>query len=127
VDDLLIALELRRLPWGIVTNKPGWLARALLMALELDKRCAALVSGDCLPQRKPEPESILHACALARVSAARSVYVGDDARDIEAGRRAGTMTAAAAWGYLDGENPQDWQADVVVATPQGLLTALGLD
>jgi phosphoglycolate phosphatase len=127
VDDVLATLEKRGLPWGVVTNKPGWLARALLAELKLDARCAALVCGDCLAKRKPDPEPILHACALAGVDAAHSVYVGDDARDIEAGRRAGTMTIAAAWGYVGDEDPRDWQADCVVATPQDLLAALGLD
>jgi phosphoglycolate phosphatase len=127
IDDLLTALEARGIPWGIVTNKPGWLARKVVSALGLDTRCAALVSGDCLPLRKPDPAPILRACALASVDPARSVYVGDDARDIEAGQRAGTMTVAAAWGYLDGEDPLGWGADCVVAMPAGLLAALGLD
>ena len=127
IDALLTALEARAIPWGIVTNKPGWLARDVLAALNLDARCAALVSGDCLPLRKPDPATILHACALANVEPGRSVYVGDDARDIEAGQRAGTMTIAAAWGYLDGENPHNWGADCVVATPAALLSVLGLE
>ncbi len=55
------------------------------------------------------------------------MYVGDDARDVEAGQRAGMTTVAAAWGYLDGENPQEWGADCVVAKPHELLAALGLD
>lgn len=127
VDDMLATLQARGVHWGIVTNKPGWLARALLAALALDTRCAALVSGDCLAQKKPDPEPILHACAVAGVSAEFCVYVGDDARDIEAGRRAGCMTVAAGWGYLDGEDPRTWNADTVVASPHDLLAALGLD
>ena len=127
VDNVLLTLEARSLPWGIVTNKPGWLARALLAALGLDARCAALVAGDTLAQKKPDPEPILHACQLAGVAAASCVYVGDDARDIEAGERAGTMTVAAAWGYLNGEDVQTWRADCVVAAPAELLVALGLE
>jgi len=126
IDALLDTLEARRIPWGVVTNKPGWLARALLAELTLDHRCAALVSGDCLPQKKPDPAPLLHACNLAGVEPARSIYVGDDLRDIEAGRRAGMATVAAAWGYLDGEDPHDWNADCVVARPRELLAALGL-
>jgi phosphoglycolate phosphatase len=126
VDDVLARLESRRVHWGIVTNKPGWLARALLAALKLDVRCAALVSGDCLPQKKPDPAPILRACTLANVEPARSVYVGDDLRDIEAGRSAGMRTIAAGWGYLDGADPHAWGADLVLATPQALLPALDL-
>jgi N-acetyl-D-muramate 6-phosphate phosphatase len=126
IDTLIETLENRGIKWGIVTNKPGWLARSLSAALKLDKRHAALVSGDCLPQKKPEPEPILYACELAGVSAGRSVYVGDDARDIEAGRRAGTMTVAVTWGYLAGEDPHAWDADLVITEPSQLLPALGL-
>jgi 2-phosphoglycolate phosphatase len=127
IDAMLDTLQARAIPWGVVTNKPGWLARALLAELTLDHRCSALVTGDCLAQKKPDPEPLLHACTLAQVEPARSVYIGDDARDIEAGRRAGMATVAAAWGYLDGEDPRDWQADRVVAQPSDLLAALGIE
>ena len=68
IDALIDELERRRIKWGIVTNKPGWLARSLSAELKLDQRHAALVSGDCLPQKKPEPEPIFYACELAGVS-----------------------------------------------------------
>ena len=126
IDVVLSGLEARAIRWGIVTNKPGHLARAVVAELALDTRSAALVSGDCLPLRKPDPAPLLHAAGLAGVAPARSVYVGDDARDIQAGRSAGMMTVAAAWGYLDGEDPHGWGADCVVATPQQLLATLGL-
>ena len=126
MDDVLVALESNDIRWGVVTNKPGRLARALLAAIDLDKRCAAMVSGDCLPLRKPDPAPLLHACALAKVTADRSVYVGDDARDVEAGQRAGMLTVAAGWGYLDGEDAAAWGADRVAARPHELLDVLGL-
>ena len=126
IDEVLAALEARGIRWGVVTNKPGWLARSLLSAIALDARCAALVSGDCLPLRKPHPEPLLHACRLANVAAAASVYVGDDARDIETGHRAGMRTIAAAWGYLDGEDAATWGADIVLERPHDLLAALAL-
>jgi phosphoglycolate phosphatase len=127
VDTVLAALRARDIVWGIVTNKPGRLARALLSALSLDQHCAALVSGDCLAQKKPDPEPILHACRMLGVNPQHTIYVGDDARDIEAGQCAGTMTVAAAWGYLDGEDVQTWGADCVAATPAALLGVLGLE
>jgi N-acetyl-D-muramate 6-phosphate phosphatase len=127
IDAALAAFEARGIRWGVVTNKPGRLARAVMAALALDRRCAALVAGDCLPQRKPDPAPLLHACMLAGVAASRSIYVGDDARDIEAGRRAGMITVAAAWGYLDGEDAASWGADHVAATPADLVPILGFD
>src|SRR5580765_1959562 len=127
IDAVLANFDARALPWGIVTNKPERLARSVVAELGFAARSAALVGGDTLTKRKPDPEPLLHAAQLANVDAARSVYVGDDARDIEAGRAAGMRTVAAGWGYLDGEDPYDWGADIVVARPQDLVAALGLD
>ncbi|MFT3792113.1 MAG: phosphoglycolate phosphatase [Rudaea sp.] len=127
IDALLAQLDARALAWGIVTNKPEGLARSVVAELGLVVCSTALVGGDTLATRKPDPEPLLHAARLANVDAARSVYVGDDARDIEAGRAAGMRTVAAGWGYLDGENPHDWGADIVIAHPRELLPALGLD
>jgi N-acetyl-D-muramate 6-phosphate phosphatase len=126
VDSLLRAIEARGARWGIVTNKPGWLARPLVERLGYATRCSALVSGDCLDVKKPDPAPVLRACELARVDARRSAYVGDDMRDIEAGRAAGLLTVAAAWGYLDGEDPHAWGADLVARTPDELIDALRL-
>jgi len=126
IEELLAELESRGIRWGIVTNKPGRLARVVVAELGWHARSAALVSGDCLPQRKPDPTTLLHAASLAEVAAARCVYVGDDIRDIEAGRRAGMITVAAAWGYLDGDDPHAWSADHVITQPRDLFRALGL-
>lgn len=127
IDAVLADFDARPLPWGIVTNKPERLARSVVAELGLAARSGALVGGDTLAKRKPDPEPLLHAAQLANVDATRCVYVGDDARDIEAGRAAGMLTVAAGWGYLDGEDPRDWGADIVVAKPRDLLAALGLD
>ena len=126
VDALLEAIERRGARWAIVTNKPGWLARPLVERLGLAARSAALVTGDCLSVRKPDPAPVLHACQLAGLDPQRCAYVGDDMRDIDAGRGAGMLTVAAAWGYLDGEDPAAWKADLVAATPFALMSALQL-
>ena len=89
-------------------------------------RVAAMVGGDTLPQCKPDPAPVLHACRLAGVDPAQCVYVGDDPRDILAGRAAGMYTVAAAWGYLDGADPRDWGADAIVTDPSALPLALGI-
>src|SRR5699024_3656108 len=97
VEELLGALEDARIPWGVVTNKPGFLTRPLLQQLGWWTRAASVVAGDTLPQRKPDPAPVLHACAEAGVRPRRTLFVGDDSRDIQAGRGAGTYTIAAAW------------------------------
>ena len=126
MDAVLQDFESRGIAWGVVTNKAGWLARPMLDQLNLSDRCAALVTGDCLSVRKPDPAPVLRACELAGAEAFATVFVGDDLRDVQAGRAAGTLTIAAAWGYLDGGDPHAWGADLVVDTPSGLPRALGL-
>ncbi|MBU6416105.1 MAG: HAD-IA family hydrolase [Xanthomonadaceae bacterium] len=123
IDELLEALEARGVRWGVVSNKATGLVTLALAKLGYDRRAAAVVGGDTLPQRKPDPAPVRHACTLAGVPAAQCVYVGDDPRDVLAGRAAGLYTVAAAWGYLDGADPRDWQPDAISTTP-GQLAAL---
>lgn len=113
VDALLETLESRGVPWGVVSNKNAGLVGLVLDKLGYATRVAAMVGGDTLPQRKPDPAPLLHACRLAGVAPAACVYVGDDPRDIVAGRASGMYTVAAAWGYLDGADPATWQPDAI--------------
>lgn len=126
VDALLDALDVAGIPWGIVTNKAGFLAHPLVQDIGLGTRAASVVAGDTLTQRKPDPAPVLYACKQAGIDPERSVFVGDDPRDVQAGRDAGLYTVAAAWGYLDGSDPQQWGADCVLQTPQQLLQLLAL-
>ena len=130
--DLLETLDSAGLPWGVVTNKPAHLTDPLLDRLALATRSACTVSGDTLPQRKPDPAPLLHACELAGLLPQNTVYVGDASRDIEAGQNAGMATVAAAYGYVTpDDDPQRWGADLVAADTaelaQILLKAVNLD
>lgn len=116
LEGLLATLESHGIPWGIVTNKPERLTMPLLRVLGLDKRAACTVCGDSLPERKPHPAPMLHACELAAMTAADTIYVGDAARDVEAGRAAGMTTIAVAYGYItDDDNVESWGADQIAA------------
>lgn len=111
--------------WGVVTNKPGWLMRPLLEALDLAGGAACAVSADEVARPKPAPDSLLRACTLLGLAPPACVYVGDDRRDIVAGAAAGMPTIAAAWGYLGEAEPIDrWGADAVVDTPEALTARL---
>lgn len=121
---LLESIEARGIAWGVVTNKPVALARPLMEQLGLASRCVALVCGDSLPVCKPDPEPVRHACRLAGAAPASTWFVGDDPRDVQAGRGAGTRTIAAAWGYLDGSDPASWGADWVAPSVAALHAAL---
>ncbi|WHZ18231.1 MAG: Phosphoglycolate phosphatase [Rhodanobacteraceae bacterium] len=113
VDALVRKLEAHGVRWGVVSNKNAALVGLVMEKLGYASRAAAMVGGDTLPQRKPDPAPLLHACRLAGVEPARCAYVGDDPRDIVAGRAAGMYTVAAAWGYLDGADPAGWQPDAI--------------
>jgi 2-phosphoglycolate phosphatase len=124
-----ISKELDEIRWGIVTNKPHSLTEPLLERLGLSGRTGCVVSGDRLPQRKPDPAPLQLAAAELGVEPTRCVYIGDAPRDIEAGRAAGMSTVAAAYGYIrPGEDLSAWGADVVMRRPRDLpqvLAALG--
>ncbi len=122
---VLDELEQRDIRWGVVTNKPGWLTDPLMDALQLTPRAACVVSGDTLPERKPHPAPLLHACRLAGCQPQQAVYVGDAERDIEAGRNAGMRTLAALFGYLmEHDRPENWGADALIEQPADILEYL---
>ena len=122
IEPLLDAIESAGCRWGIVTNKPEYLAVQLLPLLGWQRRCAVLVGGDTLPVRKPDPLPLLHAALQLGLGAKDCVYVGDDERDIIAARAAPMPSIAALWGYrLGDDDPTTWQADVSAATPRSLL------
>jgi phosphoglycolate phosphatase len=126
IEPLLAALEAADLRWGIVTNKPGFLTEELIKRMDWDLRASAVVCGDTLPVKKPDPAPVLLACEHAGVDPARCLFVGDDARDVQAGHAAGLYTLAVRWGYLDGGDPDAWGADAVLDHPRQLAAMLGL-
>ena len=124
---LLDRLERHGLGWGIVTNKAYHLALAVSEGVGLHPRAGVLIGGDSTPFAKPHPEPLLEACRRLQADPATCAYVGDDLRDIQAGRAAGMVTLAAGWGYLgQGEPIHEWGADSLLEQPQGLLHWLNL-
>lgn len=122
VEEMLEALEAAGTVWGIVTNKPEYLAREILPQLGWQSRCAVLVGGDSLAERKPHPLPLLHAAEAVGMPAQACVYVGDDERDIIAARAARMPSVVALWGYrLDDDDPIAWQGDVMVDEPRALV------
>lgn len=122
MNDTLDWLEEHNIPWGIVTNKPSLYATPLLQDLCLSQRCKSLVCPDHVHRRKPHAEPILLACSQLEVSAANSVYVGDHRRDIEAGKNAGCLTVACAYGYINSDDPaESWEADYTIDTASQLI------
>lgn len=111
LDQLLDKMDLAKIPWGIVTNKPTGLSEKLLQALELRERCRSLICPEHVKERKPAPESLFLACEELQCDPKRTIYVGDHERDILAGHNAGMVTIGALYGYIpDDDNPDDWRA-----------------
>ncbi len=124
IEAMLEQLEAAGIPWGIVTNKPEYLAAQLLPLLGWQARCAVLIGGDTLVARKPDPLPLIVAAARIGVATEDCVYVGDDERDIIAARAAGMPSVVALWGYrLGDDDPLAWRGDVMVESPSALCMA----
>lgn len=111
---LLDTLDASDIAWGVVTNKPFAYTEVLMQRLGLAERCRTIICPDHVVNSKPDPEPILLACRSLQRPVQTAVYIGDHPRDIEAGRAAGTLTIAAAYGYLPPAPPlTDWGADII--------------
>jgi len=126
IPELLQALEQRGLKWGVVTNKFERFAVPLIEALGLGARASVVVGGDTCPRPKPFPDPLLFAAAEIGIAPMRTLYVGDDERDVQAARAAGMPVLVAAYGYLgDGTPPVFWGADALVDAPGGIAEWVG--
>lgn len=123
IEQVLNYLAKKDLPWGIVTNKPGWLTELLLKKIGLFNQTNCIVSGDTLAKRKPDPEPLWYACKLLQCAAFESIYIGDAECDIQAAKRAGMATVAALYGYIgESDDPETWGADKMAHSADEILT-----
>jgi len=121
VGDMLEGLRQARIPWGIVTNKPGWLCEPLVRAVAELEPAAVLVAGDTLAVAKPDPRPLQHAMNRLGIAPQDGIYVGDAKTDTLAAHRAGMPAAVALWGYLQPDDqPRHWQAELL-HHPQEIL------
>ena len=125
IPELIATIRVRKLPWGIVTNKGKRFTEPLLHLLSVDHLAACVVSGDSTPHIKPHPAPLLLAASLLSQQPADCVYIGDDLRDAQAARAAGMHFVAAGWGYHgEGGDPNAWGADAVIGHPREILDFL---
>jgi phosphoglycolate phosphatase len=121
---LLDALASHGIRWGVVTNKAARFTEPLLPLIGL-QHASCVISGDTTPYSKPHPEPLFEAARRLRLAPEQCWYVGDDLRDVQAGRAAGMLTVAAGWGYCGHAEPVTWNADELIDAPLDLLTLLG--
>jgi phosphoglycolate phosphatase len=114
VEDTLRALTQRGARLAVVTNKLENLSQLLLEALGLRGYFDALVGGDTLPHRKPNPAPALHACRILTCSPNDALFVGDSITDVETARAAGCPVVCVRAGYNHGTKAEQLGADAVI-------------
>lgn len=123
LENILLMLETKKIPWGIVTNKPANLTERLLKKLNLFDKTPCIVSGDTLAERKPHPAPLIYAAKLLDHSPIDCCYIGDAERDIQAAKAANMYSIAALYGYIHQDaQPELWQADQSIYSPEELTT-----
>jgi 2-phosphoglycolate phosphatase len=125
VAELIAQIGAAGLKWGVVTNKSARFTLPLTRQMPLFASAQTIISGDTTPHAKPHPAPLFEAARQLNIEPGRCVYVGDDERDIVAGRAAGMPTVAAAYGYLGATaDTLGWKADATIVSPSGLLNLL---
>lgn len=102
---------------GCVTNKAARFTEPLLAMLGVADDFAIIISGDTLPQKKPDPAPLLHAARFFNVAPAQSLMVGDSVSDVKAARAAGFQIVCVSYGYNHGN-------DIRAAHPDAVIDAL---
>lgn len=102
VPDTLAAMRAMGLNLACVTNKPEAFTVPLLARMEIDHYFSAVVSGDTLPVKKPDPAMLEHACRLLDTPVTQSLMIGDSANDAQAARAAGMPVLLVTYGYTEG-------------------------
>lgn len=125
IEFLLSELARKDIPWGIVTNKMEYLTLPILEKVGWMGSVSAVICGDTVAHSKPHPEPVLAACRTMGVEPADTLMIGDDLRDVEAGKRAGSHTAFVLYGYSDQENQSDIAGNTaLISTPHEVLALL---
>jgi phosphoglycolate phosphatase len=114
VMDGLDALRRARFPLACVTNKSGRFTTPLLEYLGLAPYFAQVVAGDTLPQKKPDPAQLLHACRGFDVAPRDMLFIGDSVNDAQAARAAGCPIFCVPYGYNEGRDVRELDVDAIV-------------
>lgn len=116
--DAMRALDLRL---ACVTNKAAAFTLPLLEYVGLNRYFDAVVSGDTLPVKKPDPAVLHHACALLGVEASQALMIGDSANDALAARAAGMPVLLVTYGYSEGMPVDTIECDGLLSVATGAL------
>jgi phosphoglycolate phosphatase len=116
VSEGLRTLRAMQLPLACVTNKAERFTLALLEHLRLARCFEQVIAGDTLPQKKPDPQPLLHACRGFGIAPGDMLMIGDSANDVEAARAAGCPVFCVTYGYNEGRDVRELDVDAIVAS-----------
>lgn len=116
VREGLDALREMHLPLACVTNKAAQFSLPLLEQLGIAHYFAQVISGDTLPQKKPDPAPLFHACRQFGIAPSEMLVVGDSMNDAEAARAAGCPVFCVTYGYNEGRDVRALDVDAIVPT-----------
>ena len=119
---VLDGLRERGVHLAVVTNKEGRYTDTVLRAHGLHTRFDAVISGDTLPTKKPDPAGVLRCLEQFSVPAEQALFVGDSSIDAATARHAGVAVWLLPYGYNMGQAVADCQPDRVIADMRALLT-----
>ena len=121
MDQLLDYLLSVHIKVGVVTNKHSRYVNKIIQGLGIEQALSCVVTGDMVLNAKPASDSLIKAAEIIQCPTDNIIYVGDDERDIIAGKGAGMITVAADFGFINDEiNVNSWQADLIIDNPLSL-------
>ncbi len=125
INEIIDIIVKKNYKWGIVTNKPGFLAIPIIRMLNFTHQPNCLITGDTLNVKKPNPEPLLYAANQILCNPAYCIYIGDDVRDIIAAKAAGMISVAASYGFIEKYHLiKEWKSDYIIDTPLDLKKLL---
>ncbi len=110
----LLAFKAMGLPVACITNKAERFTLPLLKATGLYPLFELILSGDSLPEKKPSPLPLLHACQFFGVEPNETLLIGDSLNDAQAARAAGCPVFCVPYGYNRGRSVTELDLDAVV-------------
>ncbi len=121
IVEALDALSQRGIRLACVTNKPTAFTEPLLAKKGLANYFQAVVCGDTLPVKKPDPGMLWHACWLLEVLPAQALMIGDSANDAKAARAAGVPVLLLPYGYSEGVAVDTIESDGLISSATEIL------
>lgn len=111
----LAELHATGIPMACVTNKPVEFARPLLEKLGIGAFFSTVVGGECAPNPKPAPDTLLLCAERLGVPITQGLMVGDSLNDVQAARNAGCPIVCVPYGYNHGQDIHHARPDAVIA------------